>query len=111
MLKYPRSDGEQERHGMGQIYFGCVGDDFTGASDAASFLKKGGFRTVLYNGLPTEGTDAIPADAAVVALKTRTADRDLAVRKSLDVVKWLRNDTKINETFSHARFSVNYCSL
>ena len=25
--------------------------------------------------------------------------------------KVLRNDTKINETFSHARFSVNYCSL
>ena len=26
--------------------FGCIADDFTGASDAASFLKKGGLKTV-----------------------------------------------------------------
>lgn len=32
--------------------------------------------------------------------------------KTLETVNQkVRNDTKINETFSHARFSVNYCSL
>ena len=30
--------------------FGCVADDFTGASDAASFLVKGGMSVQLFNG-------------------------------------------------------------
>ena len=29
--------------------FGCVADDFTGASDAASFLVKGGMSVQLFN--------------------------------------------------------------
>ena len=28
---------------------GCVADDFTGASDAASFLQKAGMKTILLN--------------------------------------------------------------
>jgi uncharacterized protein YgbK (DUF1537 family) len=88
---------------MGQIYFGCVGDDFTGASDAASFLRKGGFRTILYNGLPEEGVKAVQADAAVVALKTRTEKKDLAVRQSLRAVRWLR-DNGARQIF------IKYCS-
>ena len=32
--------------------FGCIADDFTGASDAASFLVKGGMSVRLYNGIP-----------------------------------------------------------
>lgn len=31
---------------------GCIADDFTGASDAASFLVKGGMSVRLYNGIP-----------------------------------------------------------
>ena len=34
---------------MGRI-IGCIADDFTGGSDAASFLKKGGLSTLLING-------------------------------------------------------------
>ena len=35
--------------------FGCVADDFTGASDAASFLVKGGMSVQLFNGIPEAG--------------------------------------------------------
>ena len=38
------------------ILWGCIADDFTGASDAASFFEKGGLKTVLYNGIPKENT-------------------------------------------------------
>lgn len=72
-----------------KIYFGCVGDDFTGASDAASFLKRGGFRTILFNGLPPED-EAFSCDAAVIAMKTRTEQKKLAVDHSLQAVRWLR---------------------
>ncbi|WP_420491048.1 four-carbon acid sugar kinase family protein, partial [Neobacillus drentensis] len=34
--------------------FGCIADDFTGASDIASFFVKGGLSTVLYNGVPND---------------------------------------------------------
>ena len=36
--------------------FGCVADDFTGASDAASFLVKGGMSVQLFNGIPGKGS-------------------------------------------------------
>ena len=36
--------------------FGCVADDFTGASDAASFLVKGGMSVQLFNGIPAKGS-------------------------------------------------------
>ena len=33
---------------------GCIADDFTGASDAASFLAKKGVNTLLFNGIPDD---------------------------------------------------------
>lgn len=35
------------------VKIGCIADDYTGASDAASFLKKGGLPTVLCDGTPS----------------------------------------------------------
>ena len=35
-----------------KLLFGCIADDFTGASDAASFIAKSGMRTMLFNGVP-----------------------------------------------------------
>ena len=35
------------------IVMGCVADDFTGASDIASFFAQGGLRVVMVNGLPS----------------------------------------------------------
>ena len=52
---------------------GCIADDFTGASDAASFLVKGGMSVQLYNGLPDKEIDDDNApQAIVIALKSRT---------------------------------------
>ena len=54
------------------ILLGCVADDFTGASDAASFLAKQGIKTLLFNGTP-QGHEVLQDCAAVViALKTRS---------------------------------------
>ena len=42
-----------------KLILGCIADDFTGASDAASFLVKGGLNTILYNGVPA-ATQPLP---------------------------------------------------
>ena len=55
------------------MILGCVADDFTGAADAASFLQAGGAKVILSNGIPEgETEDIMPAQAVVIALKTRT---------------------------------------
>ena len=82
--------------------FGCVADDFTGASDAASFLRSVGCRTVLYNEIP-EGDLAVEADAVVIALKSRTAPVRAAVEDSLRAFEWLRRN-------GMERFYLKYCS-
>ena len=58
------------------MILGCIADDFTGASDAASFLVKGGMRTVLCTGIPADDAALFceKADAVVIALKTRTEE-------------------------------------
>jgi 3-dehydrotetronate 4-kinase len=68
---------------------GCIADDFTGATDLANMLVRGGMRTVQTIGIPAAGTQ-IDADAIVVALKSRTIAADDAVRQSLDALEWLR---------------------
>ena len=71
---------------------GIVADDFTGATDIASMLVRGGLRTVQLIGVPgdTVPAEAADADAVVVALKSRTAPVDLAVAESLAALRWLR---------------------
>ncbi|HZZ02695.1 3-oxo-tetronate kinase [Paraburkholderia sp.] len=68
---------------------GCIADDFTGATDLANMLVRGGMRTVQTIGVP--GTpDAADADAVVVALKSRTMDAADAVAQALAALAWLR---------------------
>ena len=55
------------------IALGCIADDFTGATDLANTLTKGGLRTVQVNGVPRVDLPLPEADAVVVALKSRTA--------------------------------------
>ncbi len=76
---------------MEKIHFGVVADDFTGASDAASFLVKAGVPTVLFNGIP-EGLPALSGEirAVVIALKTRTMEREAAVTESLAAFRKLK---------------------
>ncbi len=73
------------------ILLGIIADDFTGASDAASFAVKGGLQTVLFNGLPDSPALPDGTEAVVVALKSRTQETNAAVRDSLDALRFLRS--------------------
>lgn len=74
-----------------KLIFGCISDDFTGASDAASFLAKGGLRTVLINEIPPHTFKVEDEwEAIVIALKTRTQDKAAAVEASLNAMDWLK---------------------
>ncbi len=89
---------------MGKIYFGVVADDFTGASDAASFLVKAGVPTVLFNGTPeTEPELSEETRAVVIALKTRTMPRERAVMESLSAFRKLKK-------MGARQFYLKYCS-
>ncbi|AXF10252.1 hypothetical protein CUJ91_19890 [Paraburkholderia graminis] len=68
---------------------GCIADDFTGATDLANMLVRGGMRTVQTIGVPQDG-ETITADAIVVALKSRTIPAADAVAQSLAALDWLR---------------------
>lgn len=60
-----------------RIRIGVIADDFTGASDAASFLVKGGHATVLLTTVSSEFDT--PCDALVIALKIRSVPATEAV--------------------------------
>jgi uncharacterized protein YgbK (DUF1537 family) len=68
---------------------GCIADDFTGATDLANMLVRGGMRTVQTIGVPASG-EPVEADALVVALKSRTIPAADAVAQSLAALNWLR---------------------
>lgn len=68
---------------------GCIADDFTGASDAASFLVKGGMSVRLYNGIPQNSESCSSAQAIVIALKSRTQETSSAVADSLQAARFL----------------------
>lgn len=71
------------------MLLGCIADDFTGATDLANMLVRGGMRTVLSIGLPTAPLQG-QADAVVIALKSRTIAADAAVAQSLQACNWLQ---------------------
>jgi len=63
------------------LLLGCIADDFTGATDLANTLVKGGMTAVQVIGVPT---GPLPeADAIIIALKSRTAPVGEAVTQSL----------------------------
>ncbi|MCA0873060.1 four-carbon acid sugar kinase family protein [Seohaeicola saemankumensis] len=70
------------------MFLGCIGDDFTGSSDLANTLAKGGMRTVQYTGVP-DAPAASGVEAGVVALKSRSIDPADAVAQSLAALNWL----------------------
>lgn len=63
------------------LLLGCIADDFTGATDLANTLVKGGMSAVQVIGVPD---GPLPeADAVIIALKIRTAPVAEAVGQSL----------------------------
>ncbi len=87
-----------------KLILGCIADDFTGGSDAASFLAAGGMNTVLLSEIP--GPDFVLPDdvrAAVITLKSRTQETGAAVADSLAAIRWLKGA-------GASHFYVKYCS-
>ncbi|MFZ7135532.1 3-oxo-tetronate kinase [Avibacterium avium] len=81
---------------------GVIADDFTGASDIASFLVENGLRTVQMNGVPTQPLqDSV--DAIVISLKSRSNPANEAVQQSLQALDWLKQN-------GCSQFYFKYCS-
>jgi len=75
---------------MDQPILGCIADDLTGATDLCNNLVRAGMRVVLMVDVP-RSAGSLPADAIVVALKSRTIVPTDAVAQSLAACRWLRN--------------------
>lgn len=70
------------------MLLGCVADDFTGASDVAGIFSRAGLATTQFIGVPdTGGVD--DCEAAVVALKIRSAPVAEAVEQAVSAARWL----------------------
>ncbi|MDH2924975.1 uncharacterized protein YgbK (DUF1537 family) [Nicoletella semolina] len=81
---------------------GIIADDFTGASDIASFLTENGLRTVQMNGVPkTTLNDRV--DAIVISLKSRSNPVAEAIEQSLNALSWLQAN-------GCTQFYFKYCS-
>ncbi len=84
---------------------GCIADDFTGATDLANMLVRGGMRVVQFLGVPSGGVKEIAGDvdAVVIALKSRSIPAVEAVDASLGALAALR-------LAGIERFFFKYCS-
>ncbi|MBY6094783.1 3-oxo-tetronate kinase [Ferrimonas balearica] len=71
------------------IRVGVIADDFTGATDIASFLVANGLRAVQFSGIP-QGDVTLDTDAVVISLKSRSCPVDQAVADSLAALAWLK---------------------
>ena len=65
------------------MLLGCIADDFTGASDVANTIARGGMRTRLFVGDADIPEDC---DAGVIALKSRSIAPAEAIRQSLSAL-------------------------
>lgn len=84
------------------MLLGCIADDFTGGSDLANTLAKGGMSTVQFMGIPA-GDAPKGCEAGVVALKTRSVPVKEAVAQSLEALAWLQKQ-------GCRQFLFKYCS-
>lgn len=84
---------------------GCIADDVTGATDLATNLVQGGLRVVQILDVPDADllANLAPADAIVVALKTRSIPKDDAISQSLRTLRALQQA-------DITRFYFKYCS-
>jgi uncharacterized protein YgbK (DUF1537 family) len=73
------------------LLLGAIGDDMTGSTDLALMLGKQGISVIQYIGIPQQSVEIKNAQAAVVALKSRTTPVEEAVSESLGACEWLLN--------------------
>ena len=84
------------------MYLGVIADDFTGASDIANTLAKGGLATTQFFGQQL-GTAPTESDAGVISLKTRSINAGEAVKQSIAALNWLKQE-------GCRQFIFKYCS-
>ncbi len=82
------------------IKIGVIADDFTGATDIASFLVENGLPTVQINGVPT-GKMPEAIDALVISLKTRSCPVVEATQQSLAALELVCNSKVANRSISN----------
>lgn len=98
--------GSRQTHGKRAsvaLILGAIADDFTGATDLANTLVRGGMRTIQTIGVPARDAKLDEADAIVVALKSRSIPADDAVRLSLEALEAL-------QARGASKFIFKYCS-
>jgi uncharacterized protein YgbK (DUF1537 family) len=71
------------------MLIGVIADDFSGASDIANTLSKGGLLTFQFMGVPRAAARP-DCDAGVVALKSRSIQASEAVQMAVRALEWLR---------------------
>ncbi|WP_317695597.1 3-oxo-tetronate kinase [Serratia sp. UGAL515B_01] len=84
------------------MLLGVIADDFTGATDIASFLVENGLPTVQLNGVPQDDA-LVDAQAVVISLKSRSCPVEQAVEQSLQALAWLQRQ-------GCRQFYFKYCS-
>ncbi|WP_347253419.1 3-oxo-tetronate kinase [Leminorella grimontii] len=84
------------------MLLGVIADDFTGATDIASFLVENGLSTVQLNGVPADDV-TVDTQAVVISLKSRSCPVEEAVEQSLAALSWLKRQ-------GCRQFYFKYCS-
>lgn len=87
----------------GNVFFGAIADDFTGASDLAAMLARSGAPVSLRLGTKGLAQDTPVRPFEVVALKCRTAPVDAALTETRHALAWLMER-------GAERFFWKYCS-
>ncbi len=84
------------------MLLGVIADDFTGATDIASFLLEYGLSTVQLNGVPQDDFP-VASQAVVISLKSRSCPAAQAIEQSLQALAWLQRQ-------GCQQFYFKYCS-
>ncbi|MBP1128670.1 MULTISPECIES: 3-oxo-tetronate kinase [Serratia] len=84
------------------MLLGVIADDFTGATDIASFLVENGLSTVQLNGVPQDDFP-VASQAVVISLKSRSCPAAQAIEQSLQALAWLQRQ-------GCQQFYFKYCS-
>ena len=86
---------------MGNIKLAVIADDFTGASDAASFLAKAGNKVILLTDVPS--SIDYNCDCIVVGLKIRSVKPEEAISQVSKVMD-------LFESINVEKYYYKYCS-
>ncbi len=84
------------------LKIGVIADDFTGATDIASFLVLNGLSTIQLTEV-SDGVEAPDVEAIVISGKTRSCPKDEAVSESLKALRWLKKN-------GARQIYIKYCS-